>query len=359
MFLAMTTAMLVASVPANAGDATWMADFDKAVEVAKKENKNLLVDFTGSDWCGWCIKLHDEVFDHKAFLDAAQKEYVLVALDFPRSDELKAKVPNPERNNELKNKYGVRGFPTILLLTPEGELIGQTGYQRGGPEKYVAHLGELKAEHVTTAKFLAEWKTADEAAKLVLWEKALTIVGESKSAATKKNLKDIVCHAMSVDADNAKGMKLRATQTLFAAGLVDDALVAETEKLDPKNEHGLLERVAMMQIRKVSGKDPILAALEKVDAVSKMGIKDKKIAFSLNAFAATKCGARGIDDAKRASAYAVKAIAIGSDNERFVNHLKTLVIEESAEDDAEEMEEEVEEEEIEEEDEEIEKKETP
>jgi thioredoxin-related protein len=355
MFLAMTTAMLVASVPANAGDATWIADFDQAVEVAKKENKNLLVDFTGSDWCGWCIKLHDEVFQHKAFLEAAQKEYVLVALDFPRADEIKAKVPNPERNAELQKKYGVRGFPTILLLTPEGELIGQTGYQKGGPEKYVVHLGDLKTEYATTTKFLAEWTAADDAAKLVLWEKAMGIVGKSKSTATKKKLKDIVCHAMTVDADNAKGMKLRALTTLFEASLADDAMVVEAEKFDAKNEHGLLERVALMQLQKVKGKEQIAAALTRVDAMAKLGIKDKATGFMLYGISANMCGSRGIGDAQRASDYAAKALAIGSDNERFVSFLKTLVIAEAAE-------EEVEEEEIEEEVEEpkeIDEKDTP
>lgn len=341
MILAMTTAMLVATisanaVPANAGDATWIADFDQAVEIAKKEKKNLLVDFTGSDWCGWCIKLHDEVFKHKEFYETAQKEYVLVALDFPHSDEAKAKVPNPERNAELQKKYNVRGFPTILLLTPEGTVIGQTGYQAGGPEKYITHLSALKSDFATTAKFLAEWKVADDAAKLVLWEKALGIVEKSESAATKTNLKDIVTYAMTVDADNAKGMKLRALKTLFQAGLADDSLVAEAEKFDPKNENGLLERVVQMQLQRVRGKDGIPGALAKVDAVIKMGIKDKKTAFMLygNAAFMTK---RGLQDAERASNYAKKALEIGSDNERFVKFLKTLVIEDAASEEVEEV----------------------
>src|SRR5262249_16992346 len=80
------------------------ADFDEAVNVAKEEHKDLLVDFTGSDWCIWCKKLHSEVFDFDSFLDGADEKFVLVALDYPHSDEAKKLVPNAKRNDELMKK---------------------------------------------------------------------------------------------------------------------------------------------------------------------------------------------------------------------------------------------------------------
>jgi protein disulfide-isomerase len=98
-------------------DETWFYEFDAAAAAAAESGKDLLVDFTGSDWCGWCHKLNDEVFDHQVFLDGVADQYVLVKLDFPRSDEAKAKVPNPDRNAELRDAHGVRGYPTILLMT--------------------------------------------------------------------------------------------------------------------------------------------------------------------------------------------------------------------------------------------------
>ena len=127
------------ATPAAAADEVnvWIGDFDQAVEIAKRDGKDLFVDFTGSDWCKWCIQLHNEVFDHEQFLVAAQKDYVLVALDFPNSEEAKAKVSNPERNDELSKKYQISGFPTVLLMTAEGDVFGRTGYQAGGPEAYV------------------------------------------------------------------------------------------------------------------------------------------------------------------------------------------------------------------------------
>lgn len=126
----------------SAGDG-WMTDFEAAKEKAAAEQKPLLLDFTGSDWCVWCIKLNDEVFSQAAFQEYAAEALVLVELDFPRdksqSDELKA------QNKALAEQYEIRGFPTILVLTSEGELIERTGYQPGGAEAYVQHIQGILA----------------------------------------------------------------------------------------------------------------------------------------------------------------------------------------------------------------------
>lgn len=134
--------LLVWNLALSAGDG-WMTDFEAAQEKAAAEQKPLLLDFTGSDWCGWCIKLDKEVFSQSAFKEYADDNLVLVELDFPRnkpqSDELKA------QNKALAEKYEIRGFPTILVLSPEGELIKQTGYQPGGAEAYVQHVKGILA----------------------------------------------------------------------------------------------------------------------------------------------------------------------------------------------------------------------
>ena len=125
-------------------DEIWMTDFKAALDKAKSKEKPLLVDFTGSDWCGWCIKLDNEVFSKDAFKKFAKAELVLVEIDFPnrkkQSEALKG------QNEKLAQKYGIRGFPTILLLSPDGEVIAKTGYQAGGPEAYVQHLKDLLGE---------------------------------------------------------------------------------------------------------------------------------------------------------------------------------------------------------------------
>lgn len=119
----------------------WETDMEVAKKRAKEENKKILVDFTGSDWCGWCIKLKKEVFDKPEFQEYAQKNLVMLELDFPRKKELPAK--EKEQNDKLSEEYQVEGFPTILVINARGKELARTGYVEGGPAKYVEHLKEL------------------------------------------------------------------------------------------------------------------------------------------------------------------------------------------------------------------------
>lgn len=120
---------------------TWRSDFKKALNAASEKNRPILVNFSGSDWCGWCIRLDEEVFNKPVFKDFAEDNLVLFVADFPRTKEVPPDTK--QQNDELARTYGVRGFPTILLLDKEGGVIGRTGYQRGGPEAYVEHLKEM------------------------------------------------------------------------------------------------------------------------------------------------------------------------------------------------------------------------
>jgi thioredoxin-related protein len=126
---------------ATAGVAiSWKTDYAEAVKQATKEKKTLLLNFTGSDWCGWCIRLDKEVFSKAEFVEYAASNLVCVKLDFPRNK----KLPEAEvkQNEELAGKYNVEGFPTILLLNSTEKLLLTTGYQAGGPEAYIKHLKE-------------------------------------------------------------------------------------------------------------------------------------------------------------------------------------------------------------------------
>jgi len=130
---------MLGSLRASAGE--WETDFAKASEAAKKDGKPMLLDFTGSDWCGWCMKLDKEVFKKSEFKDYAKQSLILVQLDFPHQKPQSKKLK--EQNAALAKKYEIKGYPTIILLSSEGELVGQTGYQPGGAEKYVEHLKSL------------------------------------------------------------------------------------------------------------------------------------------------------------------------------------------------------------------------
>jgi len=123
---------------ASAGE--WLTDLPKAQAQAKKENKLVLLDFTGSDWCGWCIKLKGEVFDLKEFKEYADKNLVLVEVDFPRKKELSAE--QKKANGELQEKYKIKGYPTIIVLNGDGKKVGELGYTKGGPKAFIAKLEE-------------------------------------------------------------------------------------------------------------------------------------------------------------------------------------------------------------------------
>jgi thioredoxin-related protein len=118
----------------------WTEDYAKAVAKAKTENKKLLLDFTGSDWCGFCKLLDKEVFSTSQFKNWA-KDYVLVKVDFPHSTPQSPKVK--KQNEELKSKYPFNGYPTVVILDSEGkELARKSGYPPGtGPTAYLAELG--------------------------------------------------------------------------------------------------------------------------------------------------------------------------------------------------------------------------
>jgi len=124
---------------AMADEPFWLTNLPLAAEQAKKDNKLILVDFTGSDWCGWCKKLDAETFSQPAFIGYAQQNLVLVQLDFPRQKSQPQEMKLA--NQALRQQYEVSGFPTILLLKPDGTLLWkQTGYLAGGPEAMIAKI---------------------------------------------------------------------------------------------------------------------------------------------------------------------------------------------------------------------------
>ena len=133
------TAMLIGCSKGGAKDGlSWEENLETALQKAKTENKAVLVNFTGSDWCQWCIKLTDEVFSKPEFKEYADDNLILVRLDFPKSIEQSAETKL--YNNQLMQKYGVRGFPTILLFNSSGSLVKTTGYLPGGPVTYINDL---------------------------------------------------------------------------------------------------------------------------------------------------------------------------------------------------------------------------
>lgn len=143
--IAAATLMLCLVGTASADTKTgWSDDYAKSLAKAKEANKLMLLDFTGSDWCGWCVKLDEEVFSKGAFRAFARDNLVLVELDFPHSKSQSKSVK--EQNAALKQKFGIRGYPTLILVDGEGNEVARwVGYKAD-------LLDQLKAKVETASK---------------------------------------------------------------------------------------------------------------------------------------------------------------------------------------------------------------
>jgi thioredoxin-related protein len=119
----------------------WLTSYEQAQQEAKANHKLMLMDFTGSDWCGWCIVLEKEVFSKPKFHEYAGKNLVLLELDFPRSKQIAAETV--AQNERLARQYQIEGFPTIVVLNGNGKQVGQLGYIPGGPDAFIAELEKL------------------------------------------------------------------------------------------------------------------------------------------------------------------------------------------------------------------------
>ena len=132
-----------ASAPASASvrAGEWTTDFVAAFNANRNEHKKLFLLFTGTDWCPWCQRLEKEILSTTAFNDYARDNLFLVKLDFPR------RSPQPpdlkKQNQMLEEKFGIKGYPTVIVINAEGHFLGKLGYQPGGPEAFLEELRKL------------------------------------------------------------------------------------------------------------------------------------------------------------------------------------------------------------------------
>jgi protein disulfide-isomerase len=153
--------LLLVSITTQAQEGlTWHTDLNKAIEISKQEQKPMFLFFTGSDWCGWCIRLQNEVFKTPEFIAWAKDHAVLVELDFPRSTPQSNEIRL--QNSQMQQMFAVRGYPTVWLVKPtikEGktnfEQLGSTGYVAGGPLKWIEGANSIISKYVPDPKPVA------------------------------------------------------------------------------------------------------------------------------------------------------------------------------------------------------------
>lgn len=137
-----TLLVVLGSFAVQAQELKWETDINTAIKVSNKTKKPMLLFFTGSDWCGWCIRLQKEVLKTPEFAKWAKTNVVLVELDYPRAKQQSEEIK--KQNNDLQQTFGIQGFPTVYFATakikngkPSFTGIGNTGYVAGGPSAWL------------------------------------------------------------------------------------------------------------------------------------------------------------------------------------------------------------------------------
>lgn len=144
--LIFSVASLLLALGIQSGRAVeWNEDLASAAQEARQSKKMILLNFSGSDWCGWCKRLDAEVFSQPAYLEYASSNLVSVLVDFPRGKAQSAAQIN--KNQQLAFHFRVQGFPKILLFSSEGDWIGELGYAPGGADAFVQSIRQLLARH--------------------------------------------------------------------------------------------------------------------------------------------------------------------------------------------------------------------
>lgn len=198
--------------------ADWQTDLPVVCRQAEKENKLVLIDFTGSDWCSACVRLRRTVLDAPSFREFADSRFVLLEVDLPLKKSL-----NPElqrRNEEIANHYGVAGFPTLMVINPQGQVMG--GFQSG--DVTVAEARKLLEKACEAAAMFrkAEGQEGEERARTLF--RIYQNFPESKSFALPRE--ELMRAILESDTTNVTGIR-----DIVAAKEQAELFLAQREKV--------------------------------------------------------------------------------------------------------------------------------
>ena len=208
--------------PVFSADDNWFVDIDKAIAKANEEDKDLLLLYTGSDWCPPCKKLEEEVFSEAAFGEASNR-FVLVKFDFPKeiaqSEELKT------QNAEWAEKFGVGGYPTVVLVDNKLVPFAITGYEPGGVDNYLGKLEEFRQARIQRDENLALAERAEGTKKAQLLDLAISGMDEQIIAVYYE---DVVAEIVDLDRDDSLGLRSKwnaAKDSEMRKVIMDDILM--------------------------------------------------------------------------------------------------------------------------------------
>lgn len=117
----------------------WKYNFDEAKKIASEENKNIVMIFSGSDWCAPCMRLEKNIWQSEEFQKESAEKWVLLKLNFPRKKVNQLSEEQTNHNRALAEKYNREGsFPLVIIMQPSGKILGKLGFKNVKPKEYIA-----------------------------------------------------------------------------------------------------------------------------------------------------------------------------------------------------------------------------
>jgi serine/threonine-protein kinase len=228
---------LLADLRKKAKVLEWNADLEKAKAQAAQEKKDLFIYFTGSDWCPWCLLVRKEVFGKDAFIDYVPRHFVLVELDFP---QFKPSPKDYARNYEVFRRWGLRGFPSLILADSQGRAYANLRDRRvpDEPQAYIQLMEQMRANRLRRDEYLTRALGAEGLAKADLLDKALSLLPKDFAQA---DYGDAVAKILEIDPQNKAGLR-----TKYLPLAVDRRRVDVDQAMKRQDWHG-----SILQIDKI------------------------------------------------------------------------------------------------------------
>lgn len=258
---------------ANEAPIDWMSEYEAGLQAAKSQKKPLIVYFTGSDWCPWCFKIQEEIIDNPEFIDSMKSHYVFVKVDFPKRTLLPEAVR--KKNQQLREQFEVKTFPTVVLMDPEEGVISKMGYLDIGGKKYAEQINHSLEEYQMIRKALhkapKEWDENLER----LYEKA-------KNLGCQSLIEKIYSEGIEKDSGPFFLLEQYAnslqTQSVEESKLTD--LRTEIVNRDPENVKGSHRRLAVLDFQSLADQleangDPMDVVSPLINYIDMFGKKDK------------------------------------------------------------------------------------
>ena len=231
LLLTLTFAMSISFDAHSSFAAEWTEDINAAIEQAAKEDKDLMILYTGSDWCPPCKLLEEEVLSQEEFLFESDPHYVLIKIDFPQ--QVKQAPEIVERNIEWRNRFGIKGYPTIVLTDVALKPYAFLGYEEGGFQNYLAVIEEARQLRITRDKKMKLAATAEGSEKAKLLDEA---IGGMKETLVRAYYPDVIEQIIELAPKDELGLRTKWNGKVEAEMrkmmLADMLMVSRIEKPD-------------------------------------------------------------------------------------------------------------------------------